>query len=92
MYLIKAGENLSKPHSSRDLTIFIISSIFLFEIIDAIVPDPKISLCIAASVVAIPADNPNGMKKLLARGISTLFINGKPAVINGLRKLRNPLS
>ena len=27
---------------------------------------------------------------LLANGVSTFFINGKPAAINGLRKLRNP--
>ena len=47
---------------------------------------------IAASASDIPADNPNGNKNFLARGVSTLFINVKPAVINGLRKLRNPPS
>ena len=46
----------------------------------------------AASAADTPADYPNGMKILLANGVSTLFINGKPAVIDGLRKLRNPLS
>ena len=40
----------------------------------------------------ISADNPNGSKTLLADGIRTLFINGKPAVINGQRKFKNPLS
>ena len=38
------------------------------------------------------AANPNGIKILLANGVSTVFINGKPAVINDLRKLRNPPS
>ena len=27
---------------------------------------------------------------LLANGVSTFFINGKSAIINGLRNLRNP--
>ena len=31
-------------------------------------------------------------KTFLANGVSTLFINGKPAVINGLRKFKNPPS
>ena len=38
------------------------------------------------SDVDIPANNLNGNKTLLARGISTLFINGERAVINGLTK------
>ena len=46
----------------------------------------------AASAVDILADNPNEIKTCLANGVSTRFINGKPAVINGLRKLRNPPS
>ena len=41
---------------------------------------------IAESAADIPADSPVGNKTLLADGVSTLFINGKPAVINGLRK------
>ena len=43
----------------------------------------------AESFVDAAAVNPNGTKTLLAKWVSTLFINGKPAVINGLRKLRN---
>ena len=39
---------------------------------------------IAAYAAGIRTDSPNGSKKVLARGVSTLFINGKPAVINGL--------
>ena len=46
----------------------------------------------AAPAADIPDNNPNGNKSLLANGTSKLFINGKPAAINGLRKLRNPRS
>ena len=45
---------------------------------------------IVASVADIAAGNLNGKKKDIARGVSTLYINGKPAVINILRKLKNP--
>ena len=31
----------------------------------------------------------NGNKTLLANGVSSLFINGKAAVINGLKKIKN---
>ena len=47
---------------------------------------------IAASTADIPADNPNSNKTLLANTVSTFFINGKTAVINGLRKSKNPRS
>ena len=47
---------------------------------------------IAASAADIPADNSNEIKTLLANGGSTLFINGKPSVINGLIKVGNPPS
>ena len=39
---------------------------------------------IATSAADIPADNPDGKK--------TVFINCKPAVVNGLRKVKSPLS
>ena len=42
-----------------------------------------------ASVADTAGDNPNGNKTYLGNGVIALFINGKPAVINGLRKLRN---
>ena len=42
---------------------------------------------IASSVADATA---NVIKTLLGIGASTLFINGKPAVINALRKSRNP--
>ena len=44
----------------------------------------------AASVAETAAVNPNVTKVLLGNSVSAFFINGKPAVINGLRKLRNP--
>ena len=50
--------------------------------------DPQIFFWIVASTADIPDDNSNGMKRLLANGLITLFINGKLAVINDLRKLR----
>ena len=52
----------SKPESSRDLTIFIMSSISSFDIISVVVPESKIFLCIPASAAAAAAAavNPNG--------------------------------
>ena len=47
---------------------------------------------IAASSAGIPADKLNGIKTILADGVSTFLINGKPAVINRLIKFKNPLS
>ena len=47
---------------------------------------------ITTSVADITADNTNGNKTLLARGVSILFINGKPTVIDGLTKHQNPPS
>ena len=54
---------INKPDSSSDLTVFIISFISLFEIINVITPDPNIFLWTAASVAV--AVNPNGIKTLL---------------------------
>ena len=48
-------------------------------------PDPYIWFWIAASMAEIPIDNSNRIKTLLANGVSTLFINGKPTVINSLK-------
>ena len=67
-----------------------ISSISLFEIISAVVPNSKIFFWIAAYFADAAVVNPNGTKTLLANGVSTYFINGKPTDINSLRKLRNP--
>ena len=46
-------------------------------------PDPHILSWVALSAADISADNPNRIKILLANGVSTLFISGKPAAING---------
>ena len=55
------------------------------------VPYPNIFLWIAASVVDTAADNPNGIKPLLASGLSTLLINGNPVFSNGPENLpKNP--
>ena len=67
---------INKPVSSRDLIIFMISSISSFEIISAVIPDP-------ASVADAVAGNPNGIKTLLTNGYSTFFIKGKQVFING---------
>ena len=48
--------------------------------------DPKISFWIAAPVADAAAINLNDNKTVLADDISSFFINGKPADINGLRK------
>ena len=63
------------------------SSIFSFEN-TSVAPDPKFFLKKVASVPNAAAVNPNGIKMFLANGVSTLFINDKPADINDLRKLR----
>ena len=66
------------PDSSSDLTIFIISSISSFEINNAVVPDPSVGD--AGDI------NPNGIKTLLANGLSTFSIKGNPVFSNGPKK------
>ena len=56
-----------------------LSSIFLFEIINSVMPNPKMFFWIAASIADTVAINPNIIKTLLANGVSAFFINGKPA-------------
>ena len=58
------------------------SSISPFDINSVAVPDPKIFLCITASAADAAAVNPNGIKKLLANGLITFFINGNPVFSN----------
>ena len=56
----------------------------------SVVQDLKMFFWLAASVTdASVAVNPNGNKMLLDNGVSSLFNNGRPTVINGQRKLRN---
>ena len=67
-------------------------SVSLFEIIN-VVSNPKIFFFffgIAESVANVVAVDPNGIKIVLVNGISTVFVNGKPVFINGLRQLSNP--
>ena len=77
---------ISKPASSRDLITLMIP----FENINVVRPDPKFFFLIPASLAEATVVIPNGTKTLLAKGITTLLINGKHFVINGRRKLRNP--
>ena len=63
-------------------------SISFFEIIN-VVPGLEIFFWIAASVTDAAAVNPNGTKQILANGVSTFFINGKPTFLNEARKLNN---
>ena len=74
------------PYSSSDLTIFFISPISSFEIINVVTPYTWF-FWIAVSLADIAGGNQNGNKRLLPRGVSKFFINGKPVVINGLGKL-----
>ena len=71
-FIVSVTHFISKPYSSRDYTIFMISSISSFETVNAI-PDPKNLFCIATSV----ATNPRFTKILLANGLSTYLIKGK---------------
>ena len=71
-----------------------ISFISSFKIINAVIcgaksegrPYTKTFFWIAASVAAA-IDNPNDIKKLLANGLITFFINGKPVFSNGSKSL-----
>ena len=49
--------------------------------------DQKIYFWIAASVAAVAAVNPNGIKIFLANGLSTFFIKDKPVFSNGPKSL-----
>ena len=81
----------NKQTSSRDLTIFIISSIPSFDIISVAVPDYKTFLCYPASAADTAVVNPNGIKTLLANGFITFFFNGSLVFSNGPISLpRNP--
>ena len=57
-----------------------ISSIPLFEIISAVVPDQKIFFLKAWPVAGDAANDSNDIKTLLVNDVSTLFINGTPTV------------
>ena len=63
-----------------------ISFISSFEIINVVVPDPKIFLWIVASVPAA-AVNSNSIKTLLANGLSRFFIKGNSVFSNDPKSL-----
>ena len=49
--------------------------------------DPNIFLWIAASTAAAAVVNPNGIKMVLANGLSTFPIKGNPGFSNGPKSL-----
>ena len=81
---------INKPDSPSDLTNCMILFFRLWLSVQ-LSPIQKIFFWIDAFVADPAAFNPNDTKILLAIGVSTFFINGKLAVINGLRKIRKPL-
>ena len=60
---------IDKPQSSKDLTIFIISSISLIDFIYNVILEP-----IPVSTADATVVNPSGIKTLLTNGVSTFFI------------------
>ena len=69
-----------------------ILSISSFEIINVAISDPKMLFWITATVADAAAVNTNGIKTLLADGLSTFFNKGKPAFSNSSTSLpKNPL-
>ena len=69
-----------------------ISIISSFEIINVVIHDSKIFVCISACAVDAAAVNANGIKTLLVNSLSTFFIKGKPVFSSGLRNLPGNLS
>ena len=67
-----------------------ISFISALTFINAVLPDPNISLWIAASVADAAAVNPNDIKTLLANVLITFPINGDPFYSNGPKSPKNP--
>ena len=68
-----------------------ISLISSLEILNVVLPDPNILLRIAASVANAASINANGIKKLLANGLSTFPIKGNPVFSNGPKGLPKKL-
>ena len=82
---------INKPDSSSELTIFINSFISLLEIFNFVTPDPKIFLWIAAFVADADAVKDNGIKRLLANGLSSFPIKSNPVFSDGTKILpKNP--
>ena len=64
-----------------------ISFISSFEIISVVIPDPSLFLWIAASAADAATVNPNDIITLLANGLSTFPIKGKPGFSNGPKSI-----
>ena len=78
---------INNPDSSRELIIFMISFISLFEIINVTLSDPNVFLWMAASVTDAVSVNPNGINN----GLSTFPIKDNPLFSNGSKYLlKNP--
>ena len=73
------------------MIIFTISFISSSQIINVVLPDRDIFLCIAASVPDGAAVNLNDIKTLIANGLSTFPIKGSPVLSNVPKSLpKNP--
>ena len=72
---------------SSDLIIFMISFISLLEINNVVLPDSKIFLWTTEFVADSAAVNSNGIKTLLANGLSTFPIKGNPVFSIGPESL-----
>ena len=78
---------INKPDSSSDLTILHNIIISSFKIINLGIPNLNVFLWIAASVAYAASVNPNGIKTLLANGLSTYPIKDKPVFSKGPKRL-----
>ena len=80
---------LEKPNFWGNVSIFPISSISSFEIINIVIviPDPKKFFWITVSLANAAAVNPYGIKTHLASGLSKFFIKGQPVLSNGSKCL-----
>ena len=76
--IVSVTHFINKLDSLRDLTIFIISFISSFEIINIVILIPGIFYVFLVSATDAAAVNPNRIKMHLANGLSTFFIKGKP--------------
>ena len=73
------------------MTVFVISFISLFDIINVVVrfdkskrwSEPLVFFWIAESVADATAVNHNGVKTLLVNGLVTCLVKGKPILSNG---------
>ena len=82
---------INQLNSSSDWTIFVISFVSSLKIIYVISPDPNIFLWIVASVADAAAVIPNGIKTILANGLSQFAFKGNPVFSNVPKSLpRNP--